>query len=114
MSGSPQFAAVRELVKERYHKAIAQARKDYCEALKRIKALERELFKTEPGPLGKFIDQVIPTDKPFTIPDIMAGLKALDPVRKWEKKGVQKWLGKLRARGTVRMVTRPSPGAPTV
>jgi hypothetical protein len=104
-----EFNELRALARDRRDKALAEIRQEYEAALLKIASLEQEL--TRDGrpryrAMAASVSSVMPTDKPFTTADIMAGLKALDPLRDWRWGGIDWVIGRLKKRGIVRRLKR--------
>lgn len=59
-----------------------------------------------PKPIIELIEAVIPRDKPFTVADIMAALKAAEPERDFHVATVRSFIPRLMERGVFRKVCR--------
>jgi len=103
------FIAIRRRAKENRDKLIAQADAEYADTLRRIAAIEQDITGREYSrrqTISSCVNQVLPSDRPFTIVDIIAGLEALDPGRVWRKHSVDGYMSRLRARGIVRRLRK--------
>ena len=114
---SNEFNALRSRARERRDKAIAEARREYNAQLVKIAELEQDLLgKVQTGhkKISSAIESVIPREAPFTTVDLMAALEALDPRRNWRKRSLDNHLSRLRERGLIKRVKRPSVHEPAV
>ena len=78
------FSALRPKAREVRNSTIAQAREDYDLALRRIAELEASLSreaKAKGKSIWRCVESVMPHDRPFEIPDIIASLEAIYPQR---------------------------------
>ncbi|MEQ8787902.1 MAG: hypothetical protein RIC55_16470 [Pirellulaceae bacterium] len=69
--------------------------------------MEQDILGLEPSDhktLASSVNAVIPTDRPFTTQDILAGLE--DPDRVWRKRSIDYRLSRLRAKGLVRRLKK--------
>ncbi len=111
------FNELRRKAREKRDKAISQARNEYAATLRRIAALEQDLFGKEPSShrsIAACIDSVVPTDRAFTTVDILAALEAMDPKREWRRRSVDNHIARLRARGIVRRVKKSQNTQPAI
>lgn len=112
-----EFTALRARAREQRDKAIAQAKQNYAEALERIAVLENSLLERDKPKVRRTSDcisRVLPTDKPFTVDDILEALEAHDPSRVWSKKAVCNHITNLRKRGIVYRVRKPKLGVSAI
>jgi hypothetical protein len=104
------FTELRKLARQRRDKAIAVATREYNDTLQRIAAVEQDLLgkqRSDHKTVAGTILQAIPLDRPFTTEDVMAGLRAMDPLADWRMASVTNQIGRLRQRGLVRRLRRP-------
>ena len=100
-----EFNLLRQRAREKRDKLIGEARAEYEATLVQIAKLEQDLcgkVSSRHRSISSCIESVIPSDRPFTTADIMAGLDALDPWRVWRKRSVDNNLSRLRERGLVK------------
>lgn len=112
-----QFSALRTLARQNRDKAIARAQADYEQRLIVINKLERELTGNVSYRYQKLtacVEQCIPTDREFTIVDLMTALMALDDSRRWSRVGIHKHLATLRQKGLIRRLKKGRRGEPAV
>jgi hypothetical protein len=112
-----EFSALRSRARDKRDKAIAQARSEYQQALIQIATLEQDLTGRESSrhkPVSACISAVLPRSEPFTAPEILAALEALDGSRVWIKKTIDGYLTKLRAKGIIRRMRRHKGNEPAV
>jgi hypothetical protein len=103
------FGLLRKKARDIRDKAIVQARDEYEASLVRIAELEQNLLgKTKPrtNSIASCIESVIPTDRPFSTADIMAGLEALNPRRACRKWSIDNHVSRLLAKGLVRRLLK--------
>jgi hypothetical protein len=103
------FTELRKLARDRRDRIISKARDEYAESLTRISALEQDLLGRDPSThrtIASCINRVLPSDRPFTTVDILAGLEALDPGRVWLKRSVDSHICRLRDRGIVKRLRK--------
>jgi hypothetical protein len=103
------FNELRIKAREVRDRSIAQAREDYDVALRRITELEASLnreAKTTAKAIWKCIESVMPRDRSFEVPELIASLEALYPQRAWTSKIVNHRIGHLCKRGLVRRLKR--------
>jgi DNA-binding transcriptional ArsR family regulator len=60
------------------------------------------------------VEHAIPTDREFTMVDLMTALLALDDSRRWSKPAVHKHLATLRQKGLIRRLKKGRRGEPAV
>jgi DNA-binding transcriptional ArsR family regulator len=111
------FNELRKLAREKRDKAIHEAKGAYEATLARIAALEQDLLGRDLSShktIAACIDSVVPTDRPFTTQDIIAGLEAIDPRRNWRKRSIDSHIARLRERGLVRRVRKSQNTSPAV
>jgi hypothetical protein len=100
---------LRKLARERRDKAILQATRDYNDTLMRIAAVEQDLLgkqRTGHKTIAATIYSAMPQDGPFTINDVIAGLRAMDPLGDWRAPAVTNQIGRLRHGGQVKRIRR--------
>jgi hypothetical protein len=108
-----EFSAIRARARERRDSAIKQARTEYAESLNQIAAPEDRLLQQARPKFRRVTDciaRVIPSDKHFTIDDVMEALEALDPARNWHRPVVTNHITHLRNRGVLYRVRKPKMG----
>jgi hypothetical protein len=97
-----EFNALRVRARQKRDKLIEEARSDYHSALIRITALEHDLRRkhnTQAQAIAQCVNRVIPSDRGFTIPEIMQRLEELDGSRVWFKQSVDRHISRLRRQG---------------
>jgi hypothetical protein len=112
-----EFTALRKRAKDKRDKGIAILRDEYERALAQIAALEQDLLGMRPANYRKIVDAVnavIPKTAEFTMPDVMAGLEALDPRRAWRRRSVDWVIVRMRKRGTITRLKRANIHEPAV
>src|SRR4051812_34274704 len=83
-----EFTALRTRAKERRDLAITAARSNYEAAMLAIAELENSLLDRGKPKVKGLRDcgrLVMPTDRPFTIEEILESLQVLDPARIWRR-----------------------------
>ncbi len=111
MAGMNEFTKLRTLAREKRDKLLARVRAEYDSTLVQIAALERELLNrelTKHKTLAECVAALMPSDRPFTVRDIMIGLEAMDDGRIWRRKSVDYHFSKLRELGVIRRIKRAS------
>jgi hypothetical protein len=105
------FNELRAKARANRDKIIARAKEEYAASLARINELEQDLLgrdRPQHKTLSACVDSTLPRDAPFTTSEIMVKLELLDPKRTWRKRSVDDHITRLRKRGVVRRVHRPS------
>jgi hypothetical protein len=108
-----EFTALRARAKERRDQAIRVARLSYEAAMSAIAELENRLLDRGKPKVKRVCDalrEVMPTDKPFTIQELMEALQVLDPSRIWKHTAVSNILTAWRKRGVIYRVRKPKLG----
>ncbi len=114
---SNEFNALRARARAKRDKEIAAVRAEYEATLVQIATLEQDLLGKVTSRYRKIsaaIESVIPSDRPFSTADIMAGLEALDPGRVWRKRAIDSHISRLRERGLVKRLKRATAREPAV
>jgi hypothetical protein len=108
---------LRKLARERRDKSIGEANTLYADTLKRIAAIEQDLLGHQASThraSSACIQQVMPADQPFTTVDLRAALEAMEPGRVWYERTITNQLGRLRKRGFIRRLRRPTCKTPAL
>jgi hypothetical protein len=103
------FSALRRKALERRDSQIARIRDEYADSLRRIAELEQDLLgrdKPDHRSVASCVNNVLPTDRPFNIMDVMHALQASDPGRVWLHRTVSGHITRLREHGIIRRLTR--------
>jgi hypothetical protein len=111
------FTDIRRKAIEKRDRAIAQARREYAETLARIAALEQDVLGRDPSnhkTISSCINRVLPSDREFTVIDVLAGLEGLDPGRVWRRRSVDSHIFRLIERGVVRRVRKSRGTEPAI
>lgn len=115
------FEALRALAKQRYDEACHRARKEYDDAIGHINHLVRilavpmrQLPMYSRRSLKDTVAHVMPTDRQFTVPELMAALKSIDPDRQWRKQTITAHVRKLVNAGEARVIRRPTQNQPAI
>ncbi|MCE5302801.1 MAG: hypothetical protein LLF97_06785 [Planctomycetaceae bacterium] len=111
------FNDLRRQARDKRDKSIIEARDAYAATLARIAALEQDILGRDLSShrtISSCIDSLVPTDRPFTTQDIVAGLEALDPRRNWRKRSIDSHISRLRERGIVRRIKKSQNTTPAV
>jgi competence protein ComEC len=112
-----EFHRIRLAAREKRDRAIVAAKIDYEATLAKIAELEliiREKPAKSTRKITAAIEQAMPKDRPFTIPDILDGLELLDPARVWRRDSVTCHMTNLRKRGLITRIKRAKTGTPAV
>lgn len=112
-----QFSTLRALARQNRDKVIERAQADYEQRLIVINKLERELtggVTYRYQKLTACVEHAIPTDREFTIVDVMTALLALDDSRRWSRGGIHKHLATLRQKGLIRRLKKGRRGESAV
>jgi hypothetical protein len=112
-----EFVALRARARDKRDKAIADACTEYGATLVTIASLEQDLYGKESSRhkmISACIESVIPRETPFTSVDILAYLEALDSRRVWRKRSVDNHILRLRGRGLIRRIKRPTTREPAI
>ena len=107
--GMQCFNEIRAVARDKRDKAIKKAKEEYAATLARVAAVEQDITGRDPSDhrsISSCIESVIPSDRPFSTVDIMAGLEALDPARVWRRRSIDNHVSRLRKRGLVRRLQR--------
>jgi hypothetical protein len=111
------FSAAISKARAKRDRAIAKARHDYQDTIRRIhqRAYGKLIRQRKRGAqrLGLLIDSVVPRHREFTIADIIAALTEIDPRRYWHANSVGNHLTMLRKRGVIRRTRRHRPTEPS-
>lgn len=109
------FAILTKQARDKRNAIIKAARAEFWEAKKRINALRRQLnaeaAKTPSVKLPRVIDviaRVIPSDRAFTVNELVEILTVAEPGRIFQRETVREYLQRLGDRGVVRRVGRAS------
>ena len=95
------FNQLRKQARSKRDKAVNKARDEYAATLKRIGS-----NRTPRKPVASCVNSVLPMDRLFTTVDVMAALKASDPLRDWRKQPVVNHICKLGRRGILRRMKK--------
>jgi hypothetical protein len=112
-----EFASLRKLAREKRDRLIATARADYAATFDRIAALERTLrpkWRRPRESIGASVDPLMPQDRPFTIPELMTKLEALNGPLAWPKKSLAVHIYRLQQHGIIRRIRRSSTHRPAL
>jgi hypothetical protein len=107
------FNELRHAARDRRDKLIDKARREYEATLQQIARLEQDLTGQEPADhksIASCVSSVIPSDRPFTLSDLMQSLEAMDPRRPWRKRSVDHAVGRLRTQGLVKRLSKAKRG----
>lgn len=107
------FNELRHQARIKRDKALAKIHEDYAATIARIAVVEQDLLGLKPPghkPISECVARVLPTDRVFTIDDVVTALQVLEPRRNWRKWSIGHVLGQLREKGLVRRVTRSKVG----
>jgi hypothetical protein len=110
-----EFGALRRAALEKRDKTIAIARGEYDATLVQIAELEKGLTGCAVVAKRRVSDAlkvVIPNDRPFTIPELMALLEAHDGTRPWSSNAVSSRITRLRERGLIERIKRATMSEP--
>lgn len=112
-SAMHEFTALRARAKERRDQAIRVARLSYEQTISQIAELENRLLDRGKPKIKLLVDcvrEVMPTDRPFTIQEVMESLEVLDPARIWKRVAVGNIITAMRKRGIIYRVRKPKLG----
>ncbi len=112
-----EFATLRKLAREKRDRLISTARAEYAATFERIAALERSLHPKchrRRESIGAAFDPLIPQDRPFTIPELIAKLEVLNGPVAWRRKSLAVHVYHLKQRGIIRRIQRSSTHRPAL
>jgi hypothetical protein len=108
-----EYSRLRQLAANKRDKAIAAARSDYRESVKRIRELRSHLYgssrkaaRTIHKPISELLPDLLPRDRLFTIDDAHELLKLTDPGRYFHLPTVRQQFTEMHTMGLIRRVQR--------
>ncbi len=107
------FNELRSAARDRRDKLIDKARREYDATLAQICRLEQDLLGKEPADhksIASCVSSVIPSNRPFTINDLVQSLETLDPRRPWRNRSVAHAVQWLRDKGIIKRVSPANRG----
>ena len=108
------FKELREIAAKKRDKAIKTIKAEYNETIQKIAEVEARLREPRKRPnarpgkprIADKIFEALPTDKTFTLNDVMGTLKASHPDRKWNRQSVYVVINRLMKQGAIKQISR--------
>jgi hypothetical protein len=104
---------LRQAARDRRDKLIAKARDEYETTLAKIASIEQDLLGREPGSFRSVqasVESVIPSDRQFTVADVVLALETADPRRTWSSRSIGNCISRLCGKGLLRRLSKQRRG----
>jgi hypothetical protein len=105
---------LRQAARDRRDKLIAKVRAEYEDTIARIASIEHDLLGRRdlkpPKSIQASVERVIPSDRPFDIPELLISLDALDSRREWSRRSVEHCIARLCGKGLLHRVSKQRRG----